>query len=71
MGKKNNNLHPDKTIQELALMRMSIQAIKQRVCLDLDAMADRLSRLLPPEDDTRYQKYKNFSKKDWSRFLDS
>lgn len=57
------------TTQELALMRMNIQALKERLCLDLDAMVDRLDRLLPPENATRYQKYKNYTKEDWHKFL--
>ena len=59
------------TTQELALMRMNIQALKERLCLDLDAMVDRLDRLLPPENATRYQRFKNFKPKDWAKFLNS
>ena len=58
------------TMQHLALMRMNIQAMKDRLCQDLDAMADRIDRLLPPEDAMRYQKYKNFTSEDWSKFLE-
>ena len=57
--------------QELALMRMNIQAMKERLCQDLDAKTDRLDRLLPPEKATRYQRFKNFKPKDWAKFLNS
>ena len=57
------------TTQELVLMRMNIQAIKDRLCQDLDAMANRLDRLLPAEDGLRYQKFKNYTPKDWAKYL--
>jgi hypothetical protein len=52
-------------------MRMNIQAMKERLCLDLDAMAARLDSLLPPEDAMRYQKFKNYTPKDWRNYLKS
>ena len=51
-------------------MRHSLKAIRDRVTEDLDAMADRIDRLLPPEDVGRYQRYQNFSSQDWRDFLD-
>jgi len=51
-------------------MRMNIQALKERLCQDLDAMAERLDRLLPPQDGLRYQKFKNFTSKDWANYLE-
>ncbi len=66
---KTNPKPPSDTIQELILMRMSIKAIRDRMNEDLDAMADQINRLLPPEDDSRHQRYKNFTSKDWSDFL--
>lgn len=50
-------------------MRMNLFALKERLCRDLDAMADRIDRLLPPEDPMRYQKYKNYTSEDWAKFL--
>ena len=71
MAKKTNKPLPSNsdTNQELVLMRMSIQAMKNRICQDLDAMAARLDRLLPPEDHMRYQRFKNFTPDDWGKFL--
>ena len=57
------------TTQELILMRMSIKAIRDRMNEDLDAMAEQINRLLPPEDDTRYQRRKHWGKKEWGLFL--
>lgn len=70
MAKKNNNPHPVDATEELILMRMSIRALKERVCEDLEAMADQIARLLPPEDDYKHQRYKNFTKEDWGKFLE-
>lgn len=55
--------------QELVLMRMNIQALKERLCQDLDAMAHRLDRLLPAEDGLRYQIFKNYTPEDWAKYL--
>lgn len=73
MAKKKNksSVLNTATTQELVLMRMSIQAMKERLCQDLDAMADRLDRLLPPKNEMRYQRFKNFTSEDWGKFLDS
>ena len=51
-------------------MRMSIQAMREHFNANLDAMLDQINRLIPPEDQGRYLKYKNFSKKDWHNFLE-
>lgn len=69
MAKKTNDSLPVNATEELALMRMSIRAMKERICEDLDAMADQIDRLLPPEDDRKHQRYKNFTKEDWGKFL--
>ena len=66
---KKVNVVPD-IYQELALMRYSIRAIKERMCEDLEAMNEMISRLIPPEDEGRYQRYKNFTKEQWGDFLD-
>jgi len=67
MSKKKTN-NPD-TVQELMLMRMSIQAMRDLVNQNLNAMVDQINRLLPPEDHTRYQRKANFTKEDWGEFL--
>jgi hypothetical protein len=71
MVKKSKNSAQPTTTQELVLMRMNIQAMKERLCQDLDAMASRLDRLLPSEDPMRYQKFKNYTPKDWRNYLKS
>lgn len=58
------------TAEELALMRMSIRAMRDSFNNSLDAMLDQINRLIPPEDQLRYKKYKNFSKQDWNNFLE-
>lgn len=58
------------THTELVLLRHSIKAIRDRVCEDLDAMDDRIMRLLPAETDNRNLRYRQFTKKDWATFLD-
>ena len=58
------------TIDELALMRMEIKAMRGYLNDSLDALLDKVDRLIPPEDQLRYTKYKNYSKKDWHDFLD-
>jgi len=55
--------------EELALMRMSIEAMRDYFNVNLDAMLDRINRLIPPEDQLRYTKYKNYTKEDWHNFL--
>jgi hypothetical protein len=64
---KENKQHKQDPTQELLLMRMSIQAVKEKVCQDLDAMVAQIERLLPPENETRYQRHKNLSKEDWKK----
>ena len=58
------------TVAELALMRMSIKAMRDYVNENIDAMLDRINRLIPPEDTLRYTKYKNYTKDDWHNFLE-
>jgi len=48
-------------------MRMGIQAFKEQLCLNLDAMVSQINRLLPPEDPNRYQKRKGLSKEQWKK----
>jgi hypothetical protein len=57
------------TIEELALMRMSIRTMRDHINQNLDAMLDQINRLIPPEDTKRRLRYKNFTKKDWTKFL--
>ena len=57
------------TTQELILMGMSIKAIRDRMNEDLDAMAEQINRLLPPEDGARYHRRKHWGKKEWGAFL--
>ena len=58
------------TAEELALMRMSIKAMREAMNENLDAMLDTINRMLPPEDDKRCLKYKNFDKRQWRDYLD-
>jgi hypothetical protein len=55
--------------EELALMRMSIRAMRDQMNETLDGMLDQISRLIPPEDSNRCIKYKNYTSKDWGKFL--
>ena len=57
------------TAHELQLMCYSIRAIRDRVNADLDAMVDRISRLLPPEDSALQRRMKKYSKEDWKNYL--
>ena len=57
------------TAADLMLMRMEFKAMKERHCRDIDAMVARLDRMLPPEDDLRYQRLKKFTTEDWEDFL--
>lgn len=56
-------------IEELALMRMSIRAIRDQINLNLDAVLDQINHLIPPEDSNRCLKYKNYTPEDWGNFL--
>jgi len=58
------------TIEELALMRMGIRAMREHINLSLDAMLGQINRLIPPEDTNRSKKYKNYTREDWAKFLD-
>jgi len=58
------------TIEELALMRMSISAMREQINQSLDGMLDQINRLIPPEDSNRCIKQKNYTKKDWADFLE-
>jgi len=71
MAQKSKNPTQPTTTQELVLMRMNIKAMKERLCQDLDAIAARLDSLLPAEDAMRYQKFKNYTSKDWRNYLKS
>lgn len=55
--------------EELILMRMSIQAMRDQINSNLDAMLDQINRLIPAEDANRCKKYKNFTPVDWGKFL--
>ncbi len=57
------------TVDELALMRMSIRAMRDQINQNLDGMLDQINRLIPPEDSNRCIKYKNFTQEDWGKFL--
>ena len=57
------------TVEELALMRMSIKSMRDHFNDSLDAMLDQINRLIPIEDQLRYAKYKNYKKEDWRQFL--
>lgn len=50
-------------------MRHSLKAIRERLIEDLDAMDDQIERLIPPEDNLRSNRFKNFTKEDWQKFL--
>ena len=66
---KNKSTQNIDTVQELILMRHSIRAIRERLNEDLDAMAKQIERLLPPPDTERSRRFKNFTKKDWHKYL--
>lgn len=57
--------------QELINLRLNLIAIRDQVNQNLDGILERINRLLPPDDSTRYLKYKNYSKKDWHEYLKS
>lgn len=57
------------TTEELFLMRMSIQATRDSINADLDALADQINRLLPPEDSAQQQRMKKYTKEDWKNYL--
>ena len=58
------------TVEELALMRMSIRAMRDHINENLDGMLDQINRLIPPEDSNRCIKYKNYTSEDWHNFLE-
>ena len=62
------NVNP---IEELVVLRTDIRAIRDRVVESIDEALDRINRILPAESHTRYSKQKNYSKDDWSNFLES
>jgi len=66
--KKKSSRNVD-TLQELVLMRHSIRTIRDRVNEDLDAMVEQINRLIPSEDGAQARRFKNFTKKDWKKFL--
>lgn len=57
-------------LEELALMRMSIHAMRDQINHNLDAMLDQINRLIPADDTNRSIKYKNFTTQDWHDFLE-
>ena len=57
------------TAADLMLMRMEFKAMKERHCQDIDAMVARIDRMLPPDDDMRYQRQKAFTTEEWEDFL--
>jgi len=58
------------TYDELRLIRQSIEALKQRTILDLDALAAQVDLLLPQVESGRGCAFKRFTRDDWGRYLD-
>jgi hypothetical protein len=59
--------------QELLLLRMNLEALKERLLGDLTAMLERIDRHLSNEymeATRRYQQYKNYETQDWAEYLD-
>ena len=63
----NDKLDP---IEELALLRMSVTAMREQINDSLDAMIDQINKIIPPENTSRVKKYKSFTRKDWANFLE-
>lgn len=60
--------------QELLLLRINLEALKERLIGDLTAMLERIDRHLSKEyaeATRRYQQYKNYEPTDWAEYLDS
>lgn len=56
-------------VNELVTVRHDIRAFRQIINESLDAMMDRINRLLP-DDTAQSNPFKGYSKKDWERFLE-
>lgn len=57
-------------VNELLQLRMELEATREQLNRTLDALADKITRMLPATDETRHKRFKNFSRKDWSNYLD-
>ena len=66
-SKINNVINMDRS-QELVLLRVSVHALRDEMCRNLDEMLARIDRLLPDEDQARYQREKHC---DWRKKVKS
>ena len=70
MSKKADKSTENDIISELALMRMSIKVLRDRMNDSLDAIDDRLTNMLPAGDSRRSLKYKQYTPEQWRNFLE-
>ena len=59
------------TRNELINLKLSIEDVRQQIEQDLDKIQKKIDRLLPPADETRYQKLKGYIPNDWRAYLKS
>ena len=69
MKKTNRNFEKPKTIQDLKNLKLQIDGFRQQVNQDLDTILKKIDNLLPPLDEAKYQKFKNYVPEDWRVYL--
>ena len=57
-------------IEELSMMRMSIKVMRDELNKNIDAIIDQVNRLMPVDETSHNEKYKNYTKEDWRNFLE-
>lgn len=68
MSTKKIEYRPD-TVQELILMRMALETMREHVTEQLNGMVDEINRLLPPQDHKRYKEFRRYTAEDWGKYI--
>ena len=55
--------------QELINLKISVDETRKKIEQDLQAILNRIDRLSPDLDETRYQRLKNYLPQDWRNYL--